>query len=180
MANNFKSAGTSKKNAAKSRAELEELARYAAAELAKLDEEEARRKRIKDEYHIEPFEYEWKVNYYIFHLKVCEAVVAGTVIDSEVLKELIKNSSEAKAIEYGQIYRCPECGELGVLFPGTFEYPHSAAEGYAISCSNCSFSLANKPHSSIWAAWETFHEWLIKNGFLDKGTKQPVQRPTRW
>lgn len=163
-----------------SRSELEELSRFAAKELAKRDEEEARKKKIKSEYRIEPFEYRWKINYCAFYEKVCESVASGVPVDETVLEKILERSFEAEPLDYSKIYRCPECGELHTLYPGIYEGRSCDISRYAIACSNCSFNLSNEPYSTEWAAWETFHHWLISNGYLDKDVKQPVKSPRKW
>ena len=163
-----------------SRSELEELSRIAAEELAKRDKEEARRKKIKSDYQLEKFEYNWRINHYAFYNKVRESVASGIPVDTVVLEKILEGSSEAEPLDYSKIYRCPECGEIETLYPGVFESAHNDLSRYAITCNNCNFNLASDPYSTQWAAWDAFHEWLIRNGYLDKEVKQPTKNPRKW
>lgn len=161
-----------------SREDLEEIARFVGEELSKLEAEKSKLKMFKKDYHIEEFQYNWKINWYMFYEKVCASVAAGVPVDANVLEEIKNKSSEAEPLDYSKIYRCPKCGKLDVLYPGMFG-SDGEIRVYAIGCSNCHFNLADTLRSSHWAAWEDFHEWLIKNGYLEKGTKQPEMRPRK-
>lgn len=162
------------------RSQLEELSRLAAERLAKMDAEEAKREGIKKNYQLEPFEYNWTINLNEFYRNVCAAIASGVSVDAILLDQIKEKSSEAVPLDYTMIYRCPDCGELGSLYVGMYEGNHPDVCGYAVTCGYCSFTMADNTNSSQWAAWETFHEWLIKKGFLPKGTKQPEQSHRKW
>lgn len=163
-----------------SRSDLEQLSRIAAQSIARIDSEVERRKKIKAEYRLEKFEYKWRINWYAFYNNVCASVESGVPVDATSLEAIKEKSLEAEPLDYGMIYRCPDCGELGYLYVGMYEGSRPDVTGYAVTCGNCSFTLADNTDSSKWAAWDTFHDWLIKNGFLDKSIKQPAQKPRKW
>lgn len=76
----------------------------------------------------------------------------------EKLKEIKKKCSIKNRPKKEDIYPCPVCGEM-MLRPGDF------GSEVQIMCDNCDFVAPVKAWSYT-VAWDEFHEWLMKEGYL--------------
>ena len=77
-------------------------------------------------------------------------------------------SQEVKP-EKEKIYCCPWCGHFSLRV----DKQRSLITGnsnYAIVCDACNFKIKEKDDTVI-DAWQSFHNWLIKNGYLNKDIK---------
>lgn len=134
-------------------------------ELAKLKEEQQRKKDIKDNYKLndvpDRIEYRYEQLYKTLKHEVLNH--CNELID----KDFIDNIENRYSTNYGKdpnlLYNCPECGASGSLYIG--DYGDFGNQMFSVTCSECSFRV---PHytSDYGEAWGEFKEWLVKNKYL--------------
>lgn len=89
--------------------------------------------------------------------------------NDEVVSSVISNILQAHSIKLGKdpvaLYNCPECGSSESLYIGEY---HSSTDGrkFAITCSRCDFAGPHVKYKND--AWEKFHRWLVKTGYLEE------------
>ena len=80
------------------------------------------------------------------------------------LKEIEAKCQREITPPRGEVYPCPDCGRM-FLRPGNFG--DSWAPKYQIICDNCDFEAPVKEQGYEDGAWDVFHEWLVKEGYLE-------------
>ena len=130
--------------------------------LAEMEEERRKKKERKQSYSLKTPEDTYTFNVYRFYR---EAMSLGKT-DPELkkkLEEVEKKCYEKEPERPNDVYPCPECGEM-TLRAGNFG--DGWLSKYQIMCDDCDFVAPTEPMSAEWSAWDEFHIWLIKNGYL--------------
>ena len=149
--------------------EMRQLNKATQEKINAIDEEKARIKALKKNYALKDVPSTWQVNYENLGEKIEKFFKepAQILLDVSSFYELRKQCSYEIPPSKTELYCCPECGDnsLRVGEYGGYNNPK-----YAVTCDSCDFIMEKKEWSET-EAWETFHKWLIKNGYLDKDVK---------
>lgn len=82
------------------------------------------------------------------------------------LQEIEKRCKLRNPHKKEKVYPCPECGDMNLRL-GDFGSSDFEPE-YKVMCDTCSFVAPVEAEYSRCDAWENFHQWLVKEGYLDK------------
>ena len=140
--------------------------------LEKLTEENEKRKREKEELRQRKINYQLRTpepQYEILYRKFYEEIVKLTHKKNQITSleiEKVKDMCIRKLpVLEKDVYPCPVCGEM-TLRAGN--YCTDFDEQYKILCDNCDYIVPGKYERSGTEAWEAFHAWLVKEGYLKK------------
>lgn len=130
-----------------------------------VEEDERRKKEIKDNYKLneapDRIEYNYKKLYEALKHELENH--CNELIDEQFIETIEKEFS----INYGPkpelVYPCPKCGKNNSLYIGEYS-DDGYEEVYAITCNNCNFTGPNI--SDYGEAWVIFDEWLHTKGYL--------------
>lgn len=154
------------KPSAMSDAELKEA-------LEKLTEENEKRKREKKElkqrkenYCLKTPEPKYEILYQKFYKEIMELSKKQNQITNIEIEKVKDICIRKLPVPETDIYPCPECGKM-MLRAGNFGTNFN--EQYKILCDNCGFVMPVRYRNYEVEAWEAFHEWLVKEGYLKKG-----------
>ncbi|MEE1504314.1 MAG: hypothetical protein UGF89_08755 [Acutalibacteraceae bacterium] len=89
-------------------------------------------------------------------------------LDSGTFNALVEGCTDEIKPKREEVYPCPLCGEFSLRvgnFGDTF------APRIAVTCDNCEFVMKKKTDGKEYYAWEVFHEWLVKHGYLSEDVK---------
>lgn len=89
-------------------------------------------------------------------------------LDSGTFDALVEGCTDEIKPKREEVYPCPLCGEFNLRvgnFGDTF------APRIAVTCDNCEFVMKKKTDGKEYYAWELFHEWLVKHGYLSEDVK---------
>ena len=89
-------------------------------------------------------------------------------LDSGTVNALVEGCTDEIKPRKDEIYPCPLCGRF-YLRVGNFSDGYTAR--YAVTCATCDFTMKKKTDGKEYYAWEVFHEWLVKHGYLDESIK---------
>lgn len=153
--------------------QLKILAKEANKCLAEIEEERRILAERKKNYTLVVPEEKYEFYANKFHRLVMD--LARTDLDCPlVIKDKIKAIEEECNIvqpnHLEECYPCPHCGEMD-LRAGNYGDDYNPK--YKIACDSCSFTAPVKSGYTEHDAWESFHQYLIKNGYLDENTKIP-------
>lgn len=151
-----------------SESELNDLRKQVYARLDAINEEKQRRKQLKENYKLLPFEFEYTHNTNKIvstireHFETCDILTEDTFID------IVTTWKSKLPLHYEEIYTCPWCGNTSLTL-------HTPPNGiYYIDCNDCEFEVPKKYNGFyIEETWRNFHEYLIKHGYLDPSVKFP-------
>ena len=145
--------------------EIRQLNEVTQEKINAIDEEKIRIQKLKENYSLNSIPSTWKVNYENLGEKIEKFFKEPTqiLLDVSSFYELRKQCSYEVGPEKEEIYCCPWCGNTS-LRVGNWSYK------YAVTCDACDFGI-NKKDDTVIGAWQSFHNWLIKNGYLDKDIK---------
>lgn len=91
-------------------------------------------------------------------------------MDADDIDKMWKSCQHKLPVKKNEIYPCPECGGM-TLYAGEFgDYEKNYGVGKSkqkITCSMCDFVCPAKYSDNEWEAWDGFHKWLEKQGYLD-------------
>lgn len=156
-----------------SKKELKEVQKNIQKRLDEIEKERARKQRIKDEYTLAAYEPEYYTDYCVLWNHIKTFVESGGVVDRSNIEGIYKNACYPFPVEKSKIYPCPECGKIGYLYVGEFGDASICQNKKKICCSSCGFNYPGKYEYCEDDAWEAFHNWLIKQGYLEKSVEMP-------
>lgn len=145
-----------------SNAELENLSKQIEKERSERESEEKRKSDLKEKYALKEPEITFTFLPDKFHKEVMRLGKSDSKL-MEQLKEIEKNCQHKNRPLEKDIYPCPICGQM-MLRPGNFGDTY--CRKYRIMCSECDFVAPVKEQSAEYAAWQEFHEWLVREGYL--------------
>ena len=155
--------------------ELKQTAKEIQKQLDAIQKKKEERERRKKEYALVQPEPKYKTDYARLWQLMLNAVEKGGCINSENIDTFFKAAQDEIPIPKAERYPCPECGEVGSLYVGEYgDYDPIWGTGTSkrrITCSNCDFVCPARYEQTDYDAWETFHGWLVRNGYLDAPTK---------
>lgn len=134
--------------------------------LQKQKEEESRRKA---EYHLAQAEPKYNEDFHRMWSFVEEVVAGGGTVNAGNIEEIHKKGLIKLPTTNEEVYPCPKCGRLS-LFVGDFGAADTLGEyrKRKVCCENCDFEPDVKYETNYSDAWDSFHNWLIKNGYLEE------------
>jgi hypothetical protein len=149
--------------------EIRQLNKVTQEKINAIDEEKARIKALKKNYALKDVPSTWQVNYENLGEKIEKFFKEPTqiILDVSSFYELRKQCSYEVKPSKTEIYCCPECGDDNLRVG---KYDCGLTYKYAVTCDSCDFTIEENDCSES-EAWHTFHNWLIKNGYLDKDVK---------
>lgn len=141
------------------------------ASISNISEEKTRMKELKENYVLKNVSSIQRVNYENLGVEIEKFFKEPTqvLLDASSFYDLRKQCSQEVKPEKEKIYCCPWCGHFSLRV----DKQRSLITGnsnYAIVCDACNLKIKEKDDTVI-DAWCTFHNWLIKNGYLDKDIK---------
>lgn len=89
-------------------------------------------------------------------------------LDSGTFNALVEGCTDEIKPNRSEVYSCPYCGAFN-LRVGNFGDEWSPR--IAVTCDSCDFVVKKKTDGKEYYAWEVFHEWLVKHGYLDESIK---------
>ena len=153
--------------------ELKKAAQIIQERLDEAEKERAKKQRIKEEYALADYEPEYEVNYYRLWNSIKELVEQGGAVDKSNIDEIYKNACDSLPLKKEKIYPCPKCGEIGYLYVADFGEPYMCDYKKKITCQHCGFTCPGKHQTNDYDAWDVFHNWLVKKGYLDSSVPMP-------
>ena len=152
-----------------SKKELKELAEASRARLEAIESEERRKAELKKNYALKEVPSTFKLD----QARLGRSVVMWfkdhqEPLDSGTFNALVEGCTDEIKPKREEIYPCPLCGHFN-LRVGNFG--DSYAPRLAVTCDSCDFVVKKKTDGKEYYAWEVFHEWLIKHGYLDESVK---------
>lgn len=153
---------------AMSESELNNLRKEVYARLDAINEEKQRRKQLRDNYKLLPFEFEYAYLTDKIVDSLCEHFKITTILEKYEFNDIVETWRRKKPLRYEKIYTCPWCGNTSLRL-------HIPPNGiYYIDCDDCEFEVPKKYNGyNIQETWKFFHEYLIKLGYLDPSVKFP-------
>ena len=151
--------------------ELKKAAARINERLKEIDKEKQEKIRRKKAYALIQPKPKYVPNYVRFYNTVRETVSKGGAVNAENIDEICGKCQSEVTISKDQIYPCPQCEKIGVLHVGEFgDYDPYSGIGKSqkrVCCSCCDFVCNTKYQETDFDAWESFHEWLIRHGYLN-------------
>ena len=149
--------------------ELKMLNEMTQAEIASIEEEKARKQALKKSYSLKDAPSTFKVDQSRLGFYTLEwfQKEQQEILPKDMFEKFLNKSTNEIKPKKEEIYACPECGEYNLRI-GCFS--EGWVDKYAVTCDSCDFTI-DKMESAHWDAWETFHKWLVKNGYLSKDIK---------
>ena len=152
-----------------SKKELKELAEASRARLEAIESEERRKAELKKNYALKEVPSTFKLD----QARLGRSVVMWfkdhqEPLDSGTFNALVEGCTDEIKPDRSEIYSCPYCGDFN-LRVGNFG--DSYAPRIAVTCGSCDFVMKKKTDGKEYYAWEIFHEWLVKHGYLDESVK---------
>lgn len=149
--------------------ELRELNKASQEKLDAINAEKRRKAELKKNYALK----EVPSTFELDHARLGRSVVMWfknhqEPLDSGTFNALVDGCTDEIKPNRSEIYSCPHCGEFN-LRVGNF------GDGWnpriAVTCDSCEFVVKKKTDGKEYYAWEVFHEWLVKHGYLDESVK---------
>lgn len=152
--------------------ELKELSRKTDARLKEIKKEREAKELRKKNYALATPEPEFHTDYEKAWKTICDRVNSGGgKLTENDLKMIWRDSSYQLPIKKEEVYPCPECGKMS-LYAGEYgDYDRIYGTGKSkqkITCSCCDFVCPAKASETEYDAWDMFHRWLVKKGYLEK------------
>lgn len=145
--------------------ELREEQKKIEDRLNKIKLEKAEKLRKKREYHLTSVEKTYHMNHSLFYSKIVEFFKYNEEMPISQFNKIVHYCMEEDRVDNNKIYPCPECGEYSLYvgnFGGDF-HPNRK-----VTCSRCDFTCSAKGTHTEYDAWDSFHNWLVRNKYLDK------------
>lgn len=136
-------------------------------EAVKKEKEETAKR--KAEYHLVEPPAQYKENFEKMWQKVRQVIADGGVVDSGNIEEIYQDGLWLIPAKKEDIYPCPQCGEMA-LYVGKYGEEDIWGEYRCkrVTCQNCGFEPGINFEETDIDSWDSFHQWLVKNGYLDK------------
>lgn len=151
-----------------SESELNNLRKEVYSRLDAINEEKQRRKQLRDNYKLLPFEFEYAYLTDKIVDSICEHFNITIILEKYEFNDIVETWKRKKPLRYEEIYTCPACGNASL----TLHIPPNGI--YYIDCHDCEFSVPKKYNGYCREeTWRNFHEYLIKHGYLDPSVKFP-------
>jgi hypothetical protein len=151
--------------------EAQELQKAAEARMIEIEGITAAERFKREKYAIVAPEPEYQYDYRGMWRTAKETLISTAFgLNQNDLTRIEDKFTTMKSIDYSKVYPCPECGamRLEVGFFGDLD----PSDKRAVFCSACCKVMPAEPVDFL-GAWENLHEWLIEEGFLDKGIEMP-------
>ena len=150
--------------------ELREINKVSQEKLEVINAEKRRKAELKKNYTLKAVPSTYRVNYARLGIKIEEFFKdpSQVIMDISSFYELRKRCTDEIKPRREEVYPCPLCGDLNLRvgnFGDTF------APRIAVTCESCDFTMKKKTDGKDFYAWELFHEWLVKHGYLDESVK---------
>lgn len=153
---------------AMSESELNNLRKEVYARLDAINEEKQRRKKLKENYKLLPFEFEYTYNMDEIVSMIRKHFEVHDILTEDKFNDVVTTWKRTMPLDYENIYTCPWCGNASL----TLHIPPNGI--YYIDCRDCEFSVPKKYNGYYREeTWRNFHEYLIKHGYLDPSVKFP-------
>ena len=148
--------------------ELNNLCKEVHARLDAITAEKQRRKKLKDNYMLLPYTFEYTYNNDAIVHDLSNRIKVTHVISQDEFDDIVDNWKRKMPLDYENIYTCPWCGNTSLRL-------HTPPNGiYYIDCNDCEFEVPKKYNGFyIGETWRNFHEYLIKHGYLDPSVTFP-------
>ena len=149
--------------------ELREINKASQEKLDAIDAEKRRKAELKKNYALKKVPSTFKLD----QARLGRSVVMWfkdhqDPLDSGTFNTLVEGCTDEIKLKREEIYPCPLCGDFN-LRVGNFG--DSYAPRLAVTCNSCDFTMKKKTDGKEYYAWEAFHEWLVKHGYLDESVK---------
>lgn len=153
---------------AMSESELNDLRKEVYARLDAINEEKQSRKKLKENYKLLPFEFEYDYLTHKIVESICEHFKITTILEKDEFNDIVETWKRKRPLRYEEIYTCPWCGNTSLRL-------HTPSNGiFYIDCDDCEFEVPKKYGGyNIQETWKFFHKYLIKHGYLDPSEKFP-------
>lgn len=150
--------------------ELREINKASQEKLDAIDAEKRRKAELKKNYALKEVPSTYRVDCARLCVKLEEFFKepSEVILDKSSFYELRKRCTDEIKPKREEIYPCPLCGDFN-LRVGNFG--DSYAPRLAVTCDSCDFVVKKKTDGKEYYAWEVFHEWLVKHGYLDESVK---------
>lgn len=150
--------------------ELKEINRVSQEILDSIQSEKRRRAELKKNYALKEVPSIFHINQSRLGFYIQKHFVEDgqKTLTKEVFDGYLKKSTDEIKPKREEVYPCPLCGEYNLRvgnFGDTF------APRIAVTCDNCEFVMKKKTDGKEYYAWELFHEWLVKHGYLSEDVK---------
>lgn len=149
--------------------ELREINRASQEKLDAINAEKRRKAELKKNYALKEIPSTHKVDYarlgrsaYMWFKDHQEPLGSGTY------DALLEASTDEIKPNREDVYPCPLCGNFS-LRVGNFGDTY--APRIAVCCESCDFVVKKKTDGKEYYAWEIFHEWLVKHGYLSEDVR---------
>ena len=137
-------------------------------EAVKKEKEETARK--KAEYHLIEPPSKYEENFEKMWRQVRQIIADGGAVDSGNIEEIYRAGLRLIPADKEDVYPCPQCGKMTLIVD---DYGSVDLLGdyrlKRVACQSCNFEPEDIKFENTYAdAWDSFHQWLVKNGYLDK------------
>lgn len=151
--------------------ELRELNKASQEKLDAINAEKRRKAELKKNYALKNVPSTYRVDYARLGVKIENFFKepSEVILDISSFHELRKCCTDEIKPNRSEVYSCPYCGEYA-LRVGDFG-DNMFSPKRAVTCENCDFTVKKKTDGKEYYAWEIFHEWLVKHGYLDESVK---------
>lgn len=149
--------------------ELKELAEASQARLENIESEERRKAELKKNYALK----EIPSTHEVIQARLGRSVIHWfednkKPLDTATFDTLVKACTYEIKPRREEVYPCPLCGDFNLRVGN---YGDSFAPRFAVGCDSCEFVMKKKTDGGEYHAWEIFHKWLVKHGYLSEDVK---------
>lgn len=150
--------------------ELREINKATQVKLDAIEAEKKRKAELKKNYALKEVPSTYKVDYARLGMEIEKFFKepSQVILDISSFYELRKCCTNEIKPKREEVYPCPLCGEFN-LRVGNFG--DNWCPRIAVLCDSCDFVVKKKTNGKEYYAWELFHEWLVKHGYLDESVK---------
>jgi len=151
--------------------ELKEINRVSQEILDSIQSEKRRKAELKKNYALKEVPSVFHINQSRLGFYIQKHFVEDgqETLTKEVFEEYLKKSTDEIKPKREEVYSCPYCGEYTLRVGDFGDNIYSPKR--AVTCENCDFTVKKKTDGKEYYAWEIFHEWLVKHGYLDENVK---------
>ena len=107
---------------------------------------------------------EYRPNYMKLWERVKSAANITGYVTSENIEAIWQNGQDEIPVSKEELYPCPKCGKMSLRIGqfGAYENPKRK-----VICDNCDFVYPGEYAPNSKEAWKLFHEWLVREGYLN-------------
>lgn len=150
--------------------ELRELNKVSQEKLDAINAEKRRKAELKKNYALKEVPSTFKLD----QARLGRSVVMWfkdhqEPLDSGSFNALVEGCTDEIKPKREEVYSCPYCGEYSLRVGDFGDNMYNPKR--AVTCEDCDFTIKKKTDGKEYYAWEIFHEWLVKHGYLDESVK---------